>query len=493
LRLARFSLGWRLLLALVLVSAGYWVVMAAWTVRDSIDTIDEIFDIHLAQTALALLRVTDPDDDDPTTLPTTMPARAGLSETLATLPHLKQRLEQLGRGAGRAVAGSTQAQHENYERQLRYQVFAGDGSLLLRSSNAPETPITRVDGFSDDTDADGRTWRHYAVWDLHRDYRILVSEAHDLRMSLVRRAAVHAVTPLALGLPVLLLLLWLTVSRGLDPLGALTRELRRRRADDLSPLPPESAPREVRPLVVALNALLARVSGAVDSERRFTADAAHELRTPLAAMQAHLHMALRTDGKEHELALERLQQGLERGTRAVSQLLTLARLDPQPALPDPDTVELRALAESVCAELAPLAFGKQQDLGFECDAPAVLVDGNADLLSMLLANLVDNAIRYSPVGGRIAVVLHDARDGAGACLEVHDDGPGVPVALREQVFARFFRVPGGEHDGTGLGLPVCRRIAELHRARITLHDGPDGRGLTVRVQFAVKAAAASAR
>ena len=476
----------------MLVSAGYWVVMATWTLRDSIDTIDEIFDVHLAQTALALLRVTDPDDDDPTTIPGSMPAHAGLSQTLATLPHLTQRLAQLGR-AGPAVAGSTQAQCENYERQLRYQVFAGDGSLLLRSANAPETAITRIDGFSDDIDHEGRTWRHYAVWDLHHDYRILVSEAHDLRTSLVRRAAVNAVTPLALGLPVLLLLLWVTVSRGLDPLGALTRDVQRRRADDLRPLRPESAPKEVRPLVIALNALLARVSGAVDSERRFTADAAHELRTPLAAMQAHLHMARRTDGNEHELALDRLQQGLERGTRAVSQLLTLARLDPQPALPDPDVVDLRALAESVCAELAPLALGKQQDLGFECDAPAVPVDGNADLLSMLLANLVDNAIRYSAVGGRIAVVLRDARAGAGALIEVLDDGPGVPAPLRERVFARFFRVPGGEHDGTGLGLPVCRRIAELHRAQITLHDGPGGRGLAVRVQFPVRAAAASNR
>ncbi|MFO1216881.1 MAG: ATP-binding protein [Burkholderiaceae bacterium] len=480
---AGYSIGRRLVLALAVVSAGYWVVMAAWTLRDSTDTINEIFDAHLAHTALALLRVTDPDDADTTSVPPATPQPAGLSDAFALLPHLPQRMAQVGHSVAPEVAGSLHAMQEDYERELRYQVFAGDGKLLLRSANAPDTPMTRADGFSDDADATGRPWRHFGVWDRHRDFRVLVSEAHDLRSGLVRRLAAQAVTPHALGLPVLLLLVWATIRRGLDPLGALTREIRSRRAQDLKPLEAEAAPQEVRPLVASLNALLARVTQTLDSERRFTADAAHELRTPLAAMQAHLHVAQRTEGPERERAMACLQQSVERSSRMVSQLLTLARLDPQMALPDAREVDLRPIAEAVCAELAPLAMRRQQELELHCRAASTTLTGNADLLSIVLLNLVDNAIRYTPDGGKVEINLRDGDGGAGPCLEVLDDGPGVPAAQRERLFDRFYRMPGNEQPGTGLGLTICRRIVELHHAQIELGDGLGGRGLAARVRF----------
>jgi len=483
-KLAGRSLSGRLLLVIALVSAGYWVVMTAWTLSDSIGTVNEIFDAHLAQTALAVLRVTDPDDDDDTTIPKARPPGASLGDALALLPHLPQRLAQLGLGAGPAVAGSLQALHEDYERQLRYQVFAGDGTLLLRSANAPEEPMARADGFSDAADAQGRVWRHYAVWDRHRDYRVLVSEAHDLRERLVRRLATQTATPLALGLPLLLLLVWAGVRGGLDPLGALARDIRSRRADDLRPLDAEAAPREVQPLVSSLNSLLERFTHMLDGERRFTADAAHELRTPLAAMQAHLHLALRTEGVERERALAHLQQSVDRGSRVVGQLLTLARLDPETAPPDACATDLRAIAQTVCAELAPVAMRRRQELELECSAADATLLGNADLLSMLLRNLIENAIRYTPPGGHIEVRLSGGGPEDPLCLEVRDDGPGVPVAQRARLFDRFYRVPGNETSGTGLGLPICRRIAELHQARIELGDGLQGRGLAVRISFA---------
>ncbi|MFO1267878.1 MAG: ATP-binding protein [Rubrivivax sp.] len=503
------SIGRRLLATLVLVSAGYWVVMAAWTLRDSVATVNEIFDAHLAQMALALLRVTDPDDADPTTLPQAPSRPPGLAEAIELLPHLPQRLAQLGFGTGPAVAGSLHAMQQDYERQLRYQVFSGDGTLLLRSANAPAEAMARADGFSDDADGSGRPWRHFAVWDRHRDFRVVVSEAHDLRTGLVRRVATQAALPLALGLPVLLLLVWLMIRRGLDPLGVLAREIGSRRVDDLKPLAAEAAPQEVRPLVASLNALLERVTQTLERERRFTADAAHELRTPLAAMQAHLHLAQRTEGADRERAMACLRQGVERGSRVVSQLLSLARLDPEKALPDAQTVDLRPIAEEVCAELAPLAMARRQELEFDCRAAGTTLEGNADLLAMLLLNLVDNAIRYTPAGGKVTISLHDgdadgavtsatsgaaagatsgaatgaASSSAGLSLEVVDDGPGIPAAERERVFDRFFRLPGNEQPGTGLGLTICRRIAELHHAQIDLGDGPAGRGLAVRVRF----------
>lgn len=488
----RLSLSQRLLVGLLVVSFAYWAVIALITIRDSVDDVYELFDAHLAQTALALLRVTDPDDEDQLALPDENEAPA-LREIFAQWSHLPERLASAKPPDGNATYGaapspitgreSIHSLHIEYEKRLRYQIWDGNGNLLLRSANAPPEAMTAADGFSETTDSEGRLWRHYGVWDRHRHFRILVAEAHDVRNRLVRNIAVHLASPLVLGLPVLVFLLWFSVSRGLDPLGALKREIERRKPESLTPLDAESAPGELRPMVQALNELLRRMTYSLENERRFTSNAAHELRTPLAAIQAHLHAARGAEGEaERSHAMRQLQLGVERGIRLVGQLLTLARLDPEQAMPDAETVNLGGIAQAVCAELAPLALQRDQtlELRVEPDLPPLL--GNADMLSMLLANLVDNAIRYTHRGGHIEVAVR--REESGILLEVGDNGPGIPEAERERVLERFYRIAGQDQPGTGLGLAICRRIAELHNhAQIALVAGRGDQGVVARVLF----------
>ncbi len=489
--LRRHSLSQRLLVGLVIVSFAFWAVIGWLTIRDSVDEVYELFDVHLAQTALALLRVTDPDETDPVLIPNRNEAPA-LTDIFNQWPELPERLAKSRMTAGHqtgpdstpttVVTGSIHSMHQEYEKNLRYQVWGGDGNLLLRSANAPDTSMTEADGYSETVDPDGRVWRHYGVWDVHRHFRIVVSEAHSLRNRLVRSIALHLASPLVLGLPVLILLLWFSISRGLNPLGLLTREIQIRKPDNLLPLDVGSAPGEVRPMVLALNELLQRVSHTLEGERRFTSNAAHELRTPLAAIQAQLHVARKAQGDaERQLALEQLQRGVERGIRLVGQMLTLARLDPDQRLPDAQPVDLGEVTQAVCAELAPLALHRDQTLELRVEPGLPLLPGNADMLSMLLSNLLDNAIRYTPVGGHIDVAVSHYL--FGLMIEVSDDGPGVEPALRERVFDRFYRIAGQDQPGTGLGLAICRRIAELHNARVTLTDGPHQKGATASVFF----------
>ena len=492
--IARLSLSQRLLVTLLIATFAYWGVIAWITIRDSVDDVYELFDAHLAQTALALLRVTDPDDDDPDVIPRSAEGPA-LMEIFSKIQDLSARLAERGATTDGPAAegglpkpvvinpigsGSRHALHEEYEKRLRYQIWSGDGSLLLRSANATDAAMTTQDGFSETTGVDGQTWRHFGVWDRHRHFRIVVSEAHDVRNQLVRNIAVHLVSPLVLGFPVLILLLWLSVTRGLDPLGLLKREIESRKPENLTPLNAAEAPGEVRPMVLALNELLHRMTMALESERLFTANAAHELRTPLAAIQAHMHNARAAEGEAERLrAMDQLQRGVERGMRLVGQLLTLARLDPEQSLPEVQVVDLGEVAGTVCAQLAPLALQRNQTLELEVEPGLSTLPGNADMLSMLLSNLVDNAIRYTPRNGHIWIDVR--RIGNEVMMEVRDDGPGIPPAQREQVFERFYRIATQDQPGTGLGLAICRRIAELHGARITLADGPGNRGLAASV------------
>lgn len=289
--------------------------------------------------------------------------------------------------------------------------------------------------------------------------------------------------PLLFGLPLLAAWIWFATRRGLAPLDAVAAEVGSRAPERLEPLALTAAPREIRPLLDALNDLFARVERTLDGERRFTADAAHELRTPLAALAAQAQVALRArDAAERDHALAQILAGSQRAGRLVEQLLTLARLEPAAGLTG-DAVDLAVLASEACVSHGATALEK--DVALELEAPAHCpLRGNADMLRILLRNLVDNAVRYTPRGGQIRVVVGE-RAGK-PVLEVGDSGPGIPAAERANVLRRFHRLAGQEIEGSGLGLSIVARIAELHGARLELDDGMpvDGlRGLTVRVTF----------
>ncbi|MBL8427893.1 MAG: two-component sensor histidine kinase, partial [Dechloromonas sp.] len=265
-------------------------------------------------------------------------------------------------------------------------------------------------------------------------------------------------------------------------LDGVARQIASRDPQQLQAIHPASAPAEIRPLVEALNGLFQRVEQTIDAERRFTADAAHELRTPLAALQAQLQVAQRArNGEEHDRSLQQLQSGLSRAARLVDQMLQLARLDPESGLPHPQPVDLTALGEAVCADLGAQIIARNIDFSFESPGPAI-VSGQAEWLRVLIRNLVDNAVRYTPEGGTVTVRIERQNDRL--TLSVSDSGPGIPPAQRSAVLQRFHRLDQGGQPGSGLGLAIVARIAELHAAQLYIGTSPMTKGLDIRVQFA---------
>lgn len=300
------------------------------------------------------------------------------------------------------------------------------------------------------------------------------------RETLIEEIVERMLSPALLGLPFLALWIWLAIHHGLKPLDQVAREIAARDPGRLHPVAPDRAPEEVRPLLDALNSLLGRVERTLANERRFTADAAHELRTPLAALAVQSQVASRAmNPDERQRAIEQLRLGIVRAARLVEQLLTLARLDPADGVIRPLPVALDELAQEVCADHGSLALEKH--IALELDASPVRLSGNGDMLRILLRNLVDNALRYTPDGGQVCVRVGEGADGGE--LSVVDSGPGIPMAERERAFDRFHRLAGQEIEGSGLGLSIVARIAELHGAKVALEDVPDGSGLRVTVRF----------
>ncbi|MBS0322125.1 MAG: two-component sensor histidine kinase [Proteobacteria bacterium] len=365
---------------------------------------------------------------------------------------------------------------------LVVQVWNRDGVQVYRSDpgrDAPRVADTRnaQPGFATIPGRDG-LWRVFSV--AGNGQIVQVGQPLRVRNELAAAMAWRTTLPLIIIAPILGLFVWLAIERALRPLSRLAGAVRIRTADDLAPLPAGGWPLEIEPLVAALNALLARLQETLALQRTFVADAAHELRTPLAALhlQAQLAARARDDGERGE-ALAAMKGGIDRATRLASQLLTLAREEHADARDALDDVDLTALARDVVRDLAPLAAQRDIDLGVSGTVPAV-VRGDAAALTTLLTNLVDNALRYVPAGGRIDVSTE--RNGAGdAVLAVRDDGPGIPAGERETIFQRFTRGSNASAPGSGLGLAIVKRIADRHGATLALGDGLDGRGLGVTV------------
>lgn len=439
---AWFSLRRRLLGLLLGGLAATWLATMVLSYIDAHHEIDQLFDAQLAQAAHTLL--------------------------LLTRHHEGQDIEELG------------ALTHKYQQRLRFQIWRADGKLLLRSNNAPELPLTAAEGFSETHGPQGH-WRFFSQWNDQHSLQVQVSENHLVRDTLVSHITGRLLLPALFGLPLIGLWAWLATRHGFAPLEVIARQIASRDPQQLQAVQPASAPAEIRSLLDALNDLFRRVEKALDGERRFTADAAHELRTPLAALQAQLQVALRArDSDERDRSLQQLQSGLTRAAHLVDQMLLLARLDPESGLPDPQPVDLAGLAETVCADLGPQILARHIDFDLTA-TPGCLVTGQAEWLGVLIRNLVDNAVRYTPEGGRIRVELVASK--AGCRLSVIDSGPGIPAAEREAVLRRFHRLHQGIQPGSGLGLAIVARIAELHGADLELDTLPMTKGLNVGVQF----------
>jgi two-component system sensor histidine kinase TctE len=309
---------------------------------------------------------------------------------------------------------------------------------------------------------------------------VQVAETTNKRRKLARNIVISSLVPELLITLVTLALVWFGVKRGLAPLQHLSDEIRARSARDLRPIDPGQAPDEARPLVGALNQLFGQVAGASSNQQRFLANAAHQLRTPLAGLQAHTEIALAQGMPEENRAqLEQVHRATIRTARLANQLLALARAEPGGSRLDAAPVNLRAVVEDAADEWVHRAMAREIDLGFEL--ADVQVQGDALLLREALANLIHNALEYSPAGARVTVRTGKRNDLP--FLEVEDDGPGIPESDREQVLERFYRVAGTPGTGSGLGLSIVREIAAAHRADIAIAAGEGGRGCRVGLTF----------
>ena len=359
------------------------------------------------------------------------------------------------------------------------QVWTLDGVRIYLSRPHSVLPNVTTLGFSTVTTSEG-LWRVYGaqamtkVIQVAQPMRVRKEQAVDLALKTLR--------PFALLLPVLGFLIWVAVGRALQPLQRLTTLVKARRVDALDPLPNERLPDEVRPLVEALNDLLVRLGVALDRERAFMADAAHELRTPLTALHLQMGTLSRAANEaERNDAMEKLSAGMQRAIRLVEQMLSLAGQEPR-VQPTRAPVPLADIARDVVAELVPLADAKQIDLGISNSQPAIVM-GDPDALRTLTRNLVDNAVRYTPAGGRVDVSVENGSDSGQTLLKVVDNGPGIPPEERSRVLDRFYRPPGTSPPGSGLGMAIVKAIADTHGATLELEAGPDGTGLAVSVRF----------
>ncbi len=353
------------------------------------------------------------------------------------------------------------------------QVWEADGGLVY-ASHVPAIPKPAQMG-SYDLKYDGRTWHAHAQ--NYGGLVIVVAREQGARLWLLRELSLPMLAILALLTFGLALLSWRLTGFAFAPLSTLRDELLQRDANSLDPLPTTTQPQELKPLVATLNHLLGRIDGLLGAQREFVADAAHELRTPIAAVRLYAQLAERSDDPaERSAAIRSVQDAGIRATHLVEQLLALARLEPEQTKPL-ESVELAALARDVVSGHSAQAEAKDIDLGV-AEAAFAQVLAYPFELRMLLNNLVDNALRYTPSGGRVDVSV--LVDGEAPELRVEDTGPGIPEALQEKVFERFHRLAGAEQPGSGLGLAIVKRIAERHGAILLLANRAEG-GLQVRV------------
>ncbi|PKO83677.1 MAG: two-component sensor histidine kinase [Betaproteobacteria bacterium HGW-Betaproteobacteria-11] len=441
------SLRLRLISLTLLAVGAVWAVTAVFTYREARHEVDELLDAHLAQAAAILV-----------------------AQSLHEL-HENEVLQ-------------TPLLH-HYARKVAFQAYTTAGELRLASANAPKTPLgNNQPGFAE-REIEGRRWRVFSAPTLNGALMIHVGEIDAAREDVAHELIMHFLQPLLFALPLLALLLAFAVRRALLPLVEVTRELEIRAADNLAPLPLTTTPAEIVPLVARMNTLFAGIHRALENERRFTADAAHELRTPLAALKAQAQVAhAARNQRERDHALEQVTSGCDRATHLVEQMLLLARLDAQTTA-TLAPLDLGALLEEVLAEMAGEAIAHDCELALTAEAADIA--GNAVLLRVLVRNLVANALGHG-APSRIEVTL---RKGGTIRLTVVDDGPGVPAAEYDMLGQRFRRLASADFSstpattpaGSGLGLSIVRRIAELHGARIEFGAGPGGRGLAVSVDF----------
>jgi two-component system sensor histidine kinase QseC len=456
------SLQTRLLTLLLLMVTMVWLGAAVLTWSDASDELDELLDGHLAQSAALLI------------------------------------VQQTNRDISASDDSSGDTGHERddalslhkYAPKVAFQVFH-EGQLTLRSANTTNRPMSEtIRGFSTVRLPDNSQWRVYGAPGNERDVQVFVGELVKSRESILWAVLLAMLMPLMYALPLLAVVGWLAVRNGLAPLRQLSHALALRQPQALEPVVLQDVPAEIVPVVKSLNALFERIHTMMASERRFTSDAAHELRTPIAAIRTQAQVALGAgdDAAQREHALLYTLAGCDRASHLVEQLLTLSRLESSSSAPPSDLVDLAAVTRRVAGDLAMSALERRQEL--ELDAPAHAYIGADDMLtSVLVRNLVDNALRYSPDAASVSISVKS--ETMHVCLQVEDSGDGLSESDMARLGERFYRVLGTGQTGSGLGWSIVRRIANVYQASVDVTRSARLGGLCVTIRW-VEARATSA-
>jgi two-component system OmpR family sensor kinase len=427
---------WLSLGAIVLVACAEFFV----TYRTALAEADEIFDYHMQQMAIAL--------------------RPGVAAATPGDPRERKHGEETG--------------------DFLIRIWTADGIRIFASADSVALPELSVFGFSN-VAARGTTFRVFSV----RTPSQVIQIAQDMavRREIAGKLAIRAAAPIALMAPLLMLLVLWVVNRSLRPVARVRRQVAERQASDLSPVSEAGLPEEIQPLVRELNQLFKRVAEAFEAQQHFVADAAHELRSPLAALKLQVRgLQQAADDGARALAVARLSSGIDRATHLVEQLLVLARQEASMAagMPPAKAVSLVEVCRLAIEDTLAAARERSIDMGMT-RADEASVEGYPDALRILVRNLLDNAIKYGPQGSRVDLAVC-AGDQA-VELSVEDSGPGIVPEHRERVLDRFFRVDGSQGAGSGLGLAIVNAIARQHGAVLSLADSPALGGLRVAVRF----------
>lgn len=441
----KYSLQQRLLVSTLGGILVVWMCTAAFVGYEAKHEVDELLDAHLAQSAALLVVQQNATPDD--------------SELLLDAPELHK-----------------------YANRVAYQVF-DEGRLVMHSPNVVHEPMSQhTEGFETLTLADGQSWRVFAAPGRSRDVQIYVAERLESREEIFYAVLRGFLPPLVLALPLLLTGLWWNIRSGLKPLQRLRQTLMKRDTQTLMPISLPETPQEVQLLLDALNELLQRLAHRMETERRFTADAAHELRTPIAAIRAQAQVALSsgTNDQVRQLALQDTLRGCDRASRLVEQLLTLARVeDPQDLESEP--FRLEQLIQQIMADFTPEALRRGQTLELLA-SEHLQVNGQSTLWRILLRNLIDNSLRYSPDSATVRVRAHSLGNGQME-VTVQDSGVGLSPADTARLGERFFRVLGTSASGSGLGWSIVRHIAALQHIDVQVSKATELSGLQVTLRY----------
>lgn len=440
------------LLAMVIVASSITLVKNYYDTRHEIE---ELFDAQLAQAARVLLEL----------------SRHELYEQMGYLQQQKKS----------DISTHIETQVHKYQQEIDYQIWIANNKFLaVRSEKAPIKPLTNMDDEFEDRIINGKEWRVYSLANEDKSVRVEVGQHYHERDILSTSISIRLITSFGIMLPLLAIIILITVGRAMAPLRKIAEQIERRQVDNLQPINMSQVPAEVEPMIRAINSLFQRLQHAIENIVLFTSNAAHELRTPLAVQKVHAQVAMQAqDDATRNDALREVVSGVNRATTLVEQLLTLSRLDPEGELKDEDTANLHVITEEVIAELASEALQKNIEISLNIEDGA-FINGKSAMISILVRNVVENAIRYTPERGTVEVVIIDQDEKI--LLRVSDSGPGISPEEHNKVFTRFYRSPDITIDGTGLGLAMVQRIAEIHHAEIKLGQSKLG-GLQIDIIF----------